>query len=165
VRLRTFRGLLERDGLLLVHGGDDSDKEIFTVIESRSDLRAKITLWNLNVILRDAIHGHQVKETVVDVDELVFRTPDIRDIHVVGRGTDIFQFFSSEDVDGDEMNLGMTMLSGLGGRHVHNLAGTALDDDVAVLAESRTLRGEGEGGPSAGLLKGMLVSFVSRHGE
>jgi hypothetical protein len=54
--------------LLLVHGGDDSDKEIFTVIESRSDLRAKITLWNLNVILRDAIHGHQVKETVVDVD-------------------------------------------------------------------------------------------------
>jgi len=54
--------------LLLVHGGDDGDKEIFTLIESRGDLTANLALWNLNVILRGAIHAHQVKESVVNVD-------------------------------------------------------------------------------------------------
>jgi len=47
--------------LLFAHGRDDSDKEIFTLVESRGDLTANLALWNLNVILRGAIHAHQVK--------------------------------------------------------------------------------------------------------
>jgi hypothetical protein len=59
-----------------------------------------------------------------------------------------------------------------------------LDDDVAVLAKSRALHGEGEGGPSTGLkrssekemseakrtrdedylLKSLIVGFIVRHG-
>ena len=35
-------------------------------------------------------------------------------------------------VNGDKVNLGVTVLSGLGGGHVDDLAGPALDDDVAA---------------------------------
>jgi len=79
--------------------------------------------------------------------------------------TDIFQFFTSEDIDGYEMDFRVAMLPGFGGGHVHDLAGTALDDDVTVLAECRALHGEGEGGPGTGLLKGLIVSLIVRHDE
>jgi hypothetical protein len=100
--------------LLFAHGRDDSDKEIFTVLESSRNLSTNFTLWNLDVVLRGAILGHQVKESIVNVDlnyvtvlamrsqhffsrtgtyatyELVFRASDIGDVHVVRGGTDIF---------------------------------------------------------------------------
>jgi hypothetical protein len=46
-----------------------------------------------------------------------------------------------EDINGNKMDLGVTVLTSLGGGHVDDLAGTALDDDVAVLAKGRTLKG------------------------
>jgi hypothetical protein len=46
-----------------------------------------------------------------------------------------------EDVNSDKMDLGVTVLASLGGRHVDDLAGTALNDDVAVLAKGRALKG------------------------
>ncbi len=49
-------------------------------------------------------------------------------------------------VGGDQMNLGVSVLSGLGGRHVDDLAWSSLDDDVTVLPQSGTLHGEGGGG-------------------
>jgi hypothetical protein len=99
--------------LLLAHGRDDSDKEIFTLIESSRDLTANLTLRNLNIILRGTVLSHQVKEPIINVDlkntrvqprsitilnftfkkdthELVFRTLDVGDVHVVGGGADIF---------------------------------------------------------------------------
>ena len=73
-------------------------------------------------------------------------------------------------IDADQVDLGMTVLSGLGGGHVNDLARTScksadqtvssgrfqpflltLDDDVSVFAQSRALHGEGEGGTSARL--------------
>ena len=42
-------------------------------------------------------------------------------------------------VGSDQVDLGVSVLAGLGGRHVNDLAGTALDQDVARLAESGTL--------------------------
>ena len=42
-------------------------------------------------------------------------------------------------VSGDKVDLGVTVLSGLGGGHVNDLARSALDDDVSVLSERRTL--------------------------
>jgi len=54
--------------LLLAHGSDDSDKEIFTLIECGRDLRANVTLRNLNIILRGTILSHQVKEPIINVD-------------------------------------------------------------------------------------------------
>ena len=57
--------------------------------------------------------------------ELVLATGNVRDIHVVGGGAEILEFLASEDIKGDEMDLGVTVLSSLGGRHVDDLARAA----------------------------------------
>ena len=46
-----------------------------------------------------------------------------------------FELLAGEDVDGNKMNLGVTVLASLGGGHVDNLAGAVLDHNEAVLAE------------------------------
>jgi hypothetical protein len=43
-------------------------------------------------------------------------------------------------VNGDQVDLCVSVLAGLGGGHVDNLAGSALDDDVTALAEGGTLK-------------------------
>ena len=58
-------------------------------------------------------------------------------------GTQVFEFLAREDVDGHQMDFGVTVFAGLGGAHFNDLAGAALDDDMAVLAEGRALHGEG----------------------
>lgn len=52
----------------------------------------------------------------------------------MGGWAKIFQLFASEDIDGYKMDLGVTVLSSLGGAHVDDLAGTVLDHNMAVLA-------------------------------
>lgn len=75
----------------------------------------------------------------------------------MGRGAKIFQLLASEDVDSDEMDLGVTVLAGLRGRHLDDLAGTALDNDEAVLPQGRTLHRVGGGGTGIGALEGVLM--------
>jgi len=61
----------------------------------------------------------------------------------VGGGRQILELLAGEDIDGDQVDLGVTVLASLGGRHVDDLAGATLDHDVTVLAQSRALHGEG----------------------
>ena len=68
----------------------------------------------------------------------------------MGGGGEIFELLAGEDVDGDKVDLGVTVLASLGGGHVDDLAGTVLDDDVAVLPQSRALHGVGERGAGIG---------------
>jgi hypothetical protein len=75
---------------------------------------------------------------------------------VGGRGQ-IFQLLAGEDVDGDQVDLGVTVLAGLGGGHVDDLAWALLDHDEAVLAQSGTLHGEGKGRAGVGGLEGELM--------
>lgn len=95
------------------------------------NLIADLTLRYLDVILSIAVVGHQGEESIIrDVKlqghsdskfaslgalayELIFLAGDIGDIHVVGRRAKIFEFFASEDVNGDKMDLGMTVLASL----------------------------------------------------
>lgn len=61
---------------------------------------------------------------------------------------EIFKLLAGEDVNGDKVDLGVTVLASLGGGHFDNLAGAVLDHNKAVLAESRALhrvRGRGTG--------------------
>lgn len=108
----------------------------------------------LNIILvcasplANASHNSQPGST----HEVVLLDLDNGDLHVVGGGAEFFKLLGSEDVDTDQMDLGVTVLASLGGGHVDDLAGTALDDDVAVLAEGRTLHREGVGGTSISLV-------------
>ena len=78
------------------------------------------------------------------------------DVHVVGGGRQILQLLAGEDVKGDQVDLGVAVLAGLGSRHVDDLARAALDDNVAVLPQRRALHREG--GRRAGIsrLEGVL---------
>lgn len=89
--------------------------------------------------------------------ELVLLAADVGDVHVVGRRREIFVLLASEDISGNKMDLGVSVLAGLGSRHVNNLAGTVLDHDETVLAESRTLHGEGGGRAGVGGVEGDIV--------
>lgn len=94
--------------LLFLHSTDDSDQEIFAFVESRLDIISKVTLGHSDVIFGHTVLGHEVEETIVNVDlngvvsrtqsmliwhtthELVFVTADVGNVHVMGRWTDIF---------------------------------------------------------------------------
>jgi hypothetical protein len=75
----------------------------------------------------------------------------------VGGWAEFFKLLAGEDIGGDKMDLGVTVLSGLGGRHVDDLARAALDADEATLSESRTLHRIGRGCTGIGRLEGVLM--------
>lgn len=90
--------------------------------------------------------------------ELELAARDVGDVHVVGRGGKVFELLAGEDVDGNHVDLGVTVLASLGGGHVDDLARAALNDNVTVLPQGRALHGEGGGGASiSGGIKGVLV--------
>lgn len=91
--------------------------------------------------------------------KLIFLASHIGNIHVVSGGAKIFKFLAVEDIDGHQMNFGVTMLARLGGGHLDNLTRATLDDDESVLPQSRALHGESLGGVSIGGLEGMLMLF------
>ena len=102
--------------------------------------------------MKGVYQGYAVKNY-----KLVFLALDVGDIHVVGGGAEIFELLASEDVDCNEMNLGVAVLAGLGRAHFNDLARAALNDDESVLAESRALHGIGGGSTGIGALEGVLM--------
>lgn len=92
--------------------------------------------------------------------KLVFLAGDIWDIHVVGGRTEIFELLTGEDIDGDKMDFGVTVLAGLRGTHLDNLAGAALNDDKAVLPQGRALHWISGRSASIGALKCVLMLFA-----
>lgn len=80
-------------------------------------------------------------------------------VHVVGGGGEILKLLGSEDIGGDQVNLGVTVLASLGGRHVNDLAGAVLDNNVATLAQSRTLHGVGERGSGISRIESDIVLY------
>ena len=150
-------------GILLVSG------------EKLVNLLSNISLGDLNIILGLTIISHQGKETIVgnielgvvsarrcnhmyaSAYQLVFLAGDIGDVHVVGGWAEFFKFLASENIDGDKMNLCVTVLASLGGRHVDDLAGAVFDDDESVLSQGRSLHGKGGRCASIGGLEGVFM--------
>lgn len=89
--------------------------------------------------------------------ELVFLPGDERHLHVVGGGRQIFQLLAGEDVEGHDVDLGVTVLAGLGGRHFDDLAWATLDDNVTTLPQSGTLHRVGLRGAGVGGLEVLLM--------
>jgi hypothetical protein len=94
--------------------------------------------------------------------QLVLTARDVGNVHVVSRRRQILVLLAVEDVGSNEMDLGMTVLSSLGGRHVDNLAGAALDDDETVLTQSRALHGVGQRRAGIGRVEGSLVLRINQ---
>lgn len=61
----------------------------------------------------------------------------------MGGRAQFLELFTGEDIDCDQMDLGVTVFSRLRGRHLYNLARAVLDDDETVLPQCRALHGEG----------------------
>ena len=78
----------------------------------------------------------------------------------MGRGAKLFELLGGEDVDGDQVNLGVTVLASLGGGHLDDLARAVLDDDEAVLPQSRALHGVGLRSTGIGALEGVLMLYI-----
>jgi hypothetical protein len=157
--LTALGSLLGLDAGLLTHGGKDNDVGVLLLnLEELVDLLANLAIGHADIILGVTIIVHEGEETVVgDVEQLELTTRDVGDVHVVGRGGEILVLLGSEDVDGDKVDLGVTVLASLGGRHVDNLAGAALDHDETVLAQGRALHGVGERRAGVGGVEGDIV--------
>lgn len=78
----------------------------------------------------------------------------------MGGGGQIFKLLAGEDVESDKVNLSVTVLSGLGGGHVDDLARAALDDNVTVLPQCRALHGVGGRGTGIGTLD--IIEYLCR---
>lgn len=75
----------------------------------------------------------------------------------MGGWRQVFHLLAGEDVDGDHVDLGVTVLAGFRGGHFDDLAWAALDDNVTVLPQGRALHGEGGRGTGIGALEGVLM--------
>jgi hypothetical protein len=75
----------------------------------------------------------------------------------VGGRAKFFKLLASEDIDGDQMDLCVTVLARLRGRHINDLARSVLDANESVLSQGRTLHGESSRGAGIGTIKSMLM--------
>lgn len=88
-------------------------------------------------------------------------SPDhIRDVHIVRGRTYVLVLLTSEYINADQVDLGVTVLARLGRGHLDDLAGTALQEDVPVLTEGGALGRVGLGSTSVS----RLIVFI-RHGS
>lgn len=156
--------------------------DLLLILKHGLDLLTEIAIGDLDIVLGVTVILHQRQEVVVgDIQlepdqshvtqtrgalgwnkthELVLLTGDVGDVHVVGGGRQILELLASEDIEGDQVDLGVTVLASLGGGHLDDLARTALDDDVTVLPQSRALHGEGGRGTGISRIEGDLVLFI-----
>lgn len=162
MRLVTLGGLLVGDDGLLAHGRDDSDNEILALVELGLDLVSDLTLGKRDIVLGGTVGGEERQETIINVDELELLSLDVGDLHVVGGGGQILKLLVGEDIGGDKVDLGVTVLTSLGGGHVNDLAGSALDHDVTVLSQSGALDGVGLGSTGVNGIKGVLRLVYDR---
>jgi len=140
----------------------DGDHELLVGAETILDrLPDGIVLGEHQVGLLVTAVVHQAKVAVVaDVEQGVVLAQDVGHVIVVRGRDQLLKLLAGEDIDGDEMALGVTVLASLGGGHVRDLAGTVFDADVSTLADGSRLLGEGERGTRLAGLELLLVKVV-----
>jgi len=151
---------LEGNDALSAHSGLDSDNNLLVAGSGKGflDLVAELAGREGEVVTGVSVEHKGDIAVIGDVDESVLLTLDNRNLHVVGGGAEILVLLASEDIKTDDVDLRMTVLASLGGGHIDNLAGEALQNDKAVLAESAALHGESIGSGLLGLLE-IVVFF------
>ena len=64
----------------------------------------------------------------------------------------------TEDIKGDQVNFGVSVLSGFGSGHIDDLACLSLDHNELIFTKGRALLWVGKGGSRTGLFE--LIIFV-----
>ncbi len=88
-------------------------------------------------------------------------------VDVVGCGANVLILAVSEDVDADDVGLGVAVLSSLGGADISNFARAAVDYDVTTFADKTRLHGKRGGSTGIGGVDGkvlFLMFLPVRHG-
>jgi len=157
--------LLSFDSKLLTHGSKNDNVGVLLLLgKELLNLITNLSIWNLDIVLGLTIISHQGEETIVgNIEQLVFLADNIRDVHVVGGWAKFFELLAGEDINSNQMNLGVTVLSSLGGGHVDDLAGTVLDANETVLSQGRALHGVGGRRAGIGGVEGVLMLGIVRH--
>lgn len=137
---------LGSDSTFLPHGRNHGDHEFITGFELCLDFLANFAFRDTQVLPDFTVVAHQGHVAFIDVNQLVVYPLDGGNIHVVGGRAHIFMLLVGKDVDANQVNLGMSVLAGLGGGHLHNFAGMSLQHNIPVLTQSRALHRVGGGG-------------------
>jgi len=123
------------DDALFRTGGEASHQNILLLVDSRLNLFTDIVFGALKVVPGLAVVIHEGEETIVHADQLVVFALHVGHLHVVGGGADVLKLFAGEDVESHHVNLGVTVFPGLGGGHLHDLAGPVLDHNETSFAK------------------------------
>jgi len=146
-----------RDDTFFPTGSEDSDQDVGFILNGGTDLATNIIVGALKILPGVTGVVHHGEEVVLHADELVVLTLHVGHFHVVGGWADIFKFLASEDVEGDHVDLGVAVLTSLGGRHLNNLAWPVLDHNESSLTQSRALHGEGGRSPRIPLVEIKII--------
>jgi len=149
--------------MFLVHGSHNGNQQILASLEILLDLLTNLIFRQLHIILCVTRISDQGQEPILNINQHVLLADNIGDIHVMGRGRNILVLLSREDVNSNQIDLGVPVLPGLAGAHVDYLARAAGNVDEAVLAEGGALDGVDEGGTAGGLVEGLVL--LVRHGN
>jgi hypothetical protein len=117
--------------LLNTNGSLDSDGDrVLSSVPSGTDLLGKGFgkggQVEVGLLVSSFVHEGDFS-TVFNVDDFPVRTVDNGDSGTVGRGNHIFILLAGEDIGGDKVALGVTVLSSLGDGDGKDLAGLTLD--------------------------------------
>lgn len=96
--LGALGSLLNGESVLLTHGRDNGDHDLLAVIEHALNLVANLAIRNSDIVLGSTVAVHEVEETVVDIDKLELSSNNVGDVHVVGRGRQIFELLVGENL-------------------------------------------------------------------
>ncbi len=135
--------LLESNNLLNVNSRLHSDHDgVFSSTPSFADFIRKSlgVCGKVKVSLLVARLVHESKFITINIDNFPLGTVDNGDSGTMGRRNHIFILFSSENVSGSKVTLGMTVLSSLGDGNVENLAGMSLDHHVSEKGEEKVVK-------------------------
>mmetsp|Transcript_86073 Transcript_86073/g.192424 ORF Transcript_86073/g.192424 Transcript_86073/m.192424 type:complete len:216 (-) Transcript_86073:36-683(-) len=98
---------------------------------------------------------------LIRIEQLVLRALYEGHLDVVRRGAEVLVLLRGEDVEGDDVRLGVPVLAGLGRGYLGDLAWVALDHDVGALPQLAGLLGVHVGRAGLRALEGVVV--VVRH--
>ena len=147
----------EGHDLFGTHGFNNSDGDFLTFIEGFLDLLHEFLIRGAGLVDFVVIFGEKRKAVALDVDEHVFGLLDDRAGEAVRGGRDIFVLSASEDINGDEGGLSVTVLSGLGNGDVNDFAREALDAHVVTLLDVTSGAGDGVRGTGVNRFEGVVV--------
>lgn len=155
---------LDGDHALLADGGHDGAQQLLAGVELGLERRAHLAVGHLEVLAQLARIGHEREVTVVgDVGQLVLLALHRGHVHVVRGRADVLVLAARENVDADEVHLGVAVLARLRRGHLDHLAGPALEHDEGVLAQRRALLGVGGRRPGVTALEGVVDVHDAGH--